>query len=128
MTPSPFLCLLLTVSLALCLAARRAPDLAAYDLLVFPREQGCLNKFLALDVKGLLADTFCLKKTISKCLGYGIIAGSTIVKLPQIVNFVRAGSVEGVSRASSYLELVGYLLVSVFHIVMVRERAGSTSA
>lgn len=41
-----------------------------YEMLVFPK--GCLAKFTAGD----LLNEFCLKKTISKCLGYGIIAGA----------------------------------------------------
>ena len=85
-----------------------------FEWFVFPK--GCLPKFLAGDI----FDPFCLKKSISKVLGYGIIAGACVVKVPQIYNFVRAGSVDGLSPASAYLELLGYLLVSIFHIVLVR--------
>jgi hypothetical protein len=44
------------------------------------------------------------------------------VKLPQILRFVAAGSVAGISRGSTYLELLGYLLGSVYHLVQVRGR------
>ena len=42
------------------------------------------------------------------------------MKVPQILRFIAAGSVAGVSRASTYLELLGYLLGSIYHIVKVR--------
>lgn len=105
----PYL-LLAACLVALVLARRGAPDTLTYEFLVFP--EGCLNKLLGFDL-----DPFCIKKTISKCLGYGIIAGACIVKLPQIVAFVRAGSVAGMSREATYLELVGYLLASIYHLV-----------
>jgi hypothetical protein len=50
-------------------------------------------------------------------LGYGIIAGACIVKVPQILRFVAAGSVAGVSLTSTYLELLGYVLISTYHIL-----------
>lgn len=72
--------------------ARHAKDDGVvYELLIFP--QGCLNKFLGGDLLNLA----CIKPTLSKTLGYGIIAGSAIVKIPQVIAFVLAGSVDGVS-------------------------------
>lgn len=56
---------------AVASAARaKAPDTLDYQYLVFP--SGCLDKFLGGD----LLNEFCLKKTVSKVLGYGIIAGA----------------------------------------------------
>uniref|UniRef100_A0A0K8RKC5 Mannose-P-dolichol utilization defect 1 protein homolog n=1 Tax=Ixodes ricinus TaxID=34613 RepID=A0A0K8RKC5_IXORI len=49
----------------------------------------------------------CLKIAVSKCLGYGIIVGSTLVKVPQIVKIVQAQSAEGISVTSVLLELIG---------------------
>lgn len=49
--------------------------------------------------------TDCLKTVISKCLGYGIILGSVMVKVPQIVKILSAKSAEGLSIISSTLEL-----------------------
>ncbi|XP_049800631.1 mannose-P-dolichol utilization defect 1 protein homolog isoform X2 [Schistocerca nitens] len=47
----------------------------------------------------------CLKATISKALGLVIIAGSVMVKVPQITKILNAKSAEGISFASVLLEL-----------------------
>ena len=67
-----FTLLALLSVLSLVAAASKAVDTLTYDYLVFPT--GCLEKFLAGDI----LNEFCLKKTISKLLGYGIIAGASI--------------------------------------------------
>lgn len=104
------------ILLAFCLlligvTASRVKDDRIYELFIFP--QGCLEKFLAFD----LLNFECIKPTLSKLLGYGIICGSAIVKIPQVVAFVLAGSVEGISRVSIYIEALGYLLQSEYHLV-----------
>ncbi|XP_061445524.1 mannose-P-dolichol utilization defect 1 protein isoform X1 [Rhineura floridana] len=48
----------------------------------------------------------CLKILISKGLGFGIVAGSLMVKLPQIIKILRAKSAEGLSFHSILLELL----------------------
>lgn len=48
----------------------------------------------------------CLKIAISKCLGYGIVVGSAMIKIPQIIKVVQASSVEGLSLLAFVLELV----------------------
>jgi len=48
----------------------------------------------------------CFKIVISKCLGYGIISGSLLVKVPQILKIQRAGTAEGLSIISTSLELI----------------------
>ena len=109
---------LLVSILAVAAASSGAPHSGPplkFDFLVFP--EGCLAKFLG----GHVFDAFCLKRTISKVLGYGIITGACIVKLPQILRFVAAGSVRGISRWATYMELLGYLLGSIYHVVLVRE-------
>lgn len=50
-------------------------------------------------------NVLCLKAAISKMLGIAIIAGSMLVKVPQIVKILNAGSAEGISVASVFLEL-----------------------
>ncbi|GBF91043.1 hypothetical protein Rsub_03899 [Raphidocelis subcapitata] len=55
-----------------------------------------------------------LKPLISKMMGYGIIAGSTLVKVPQIANVVRARSAEGLSAASFELESWGLLVHAAY--------------
>ncbi|XP_063229797.1 mannose-P-dolichol utilization defect 1 protein homolog [Bacillus rossius redtenbacheri] len=47
----------------------------------------------------------CLKLALSKCLGYAIIAGSVMVKVPQILKITRAKSAEGLSIFSILLDL-----------------------
>ncbi|CAG2121919.1 unnamed protein product [Medioppia subpectinata] len=48
----------------------------------------------------------CLTTIVSKTLGYGIIMGSTLVKLPQLLKIWGAGSGEGISFAGVVLELI----------------------
>ncbi|XP_065201884.1 mannose-P-dolichol utilization defect 1 protein homolog [Planococcus citri] len=52
-------------------------------------------------------DVPCLKSAVSKCLGYGIIAGSVLVKVPQIVKISKNKSAEGISIVGQILELYG---------------------
>lgn len=52
-----------------------------------------------------LLDPPCLKFAISKTLGYGIVAGSAGVKLPQLVAIYRAGGVSGLSGSSILIEM-----------------------
>jgi mannose-P-dolichol utilization defect protein 1 len=55
-------------------------------------------------------DAFCLRMLLSKVLGLGIVVGSAIVKVPQILNIHRSGSAEGVSLGMYLLELLGYTI------------------
>ncbi|XP_068686582.1 mannose-P-dolichol utilization defect 1 protein-like [Montipora foliosa] len=50
-------------------------------------------------------DVPCLKIAISKTLGYGIVVGSAMIKIPQIIKIIQASSVEGLSLLSFLLEL-----------------------
>jgi mannose-P-dolichol utilization defect protein 1 len=60
----------------------------------------CFDKFLEYDF-----DVPCLKQTLSKGLGIGIIAGSVMVKVPQIVKIIRGRSAAGITFFSVVLEL-----------------------
>jgi mannose-P-dolichol utilization defect 1 len=51
-------------------------------------------------------DAECGKLFLSKALGYGIILGSVMVKVPQIVKLMNAKSGKGVSLVSQSLELI----------------------
>ncbi|XP_056409622.1 mannose-P-dolichol utilization defect 1 protein [Hyla sarda] len=60
----------------------------------------------------------CLKLLISKILGIGIIVGSVMVKVPQIMKIVRSGTAEGLSFQSVLLELLalsGTMVYSITH-------------
>lgn len=45
---------------------------------------------------------------LSKALGYLIILGSLIVKVPQIMKILNSNSVEGLSLEMFVLEIIGY--------------------
>ncbi|KAI9489460.1 hypothetical protein BDB00DRAFT_884496 [Zychaea mexicana] len=51
-----------------------------------------------------LTDVPCIKYAISKALGFGIVLGGSIVKIPQILTIVSAGSARGLSLTSYILE------------------------
>lgn len=51
--------------------------------------------FDSLLVNYELTDTSCLKETISKVAGYGIVILSSILKVPVIVNIMQSGCVTG---------------------------------
>jgi mannose-P-dolichol utilization defect protein 1 len=53
-----------------------------------------------------LAEVPCLKYCLSKTLGYGIVVGSAGVKLPQVLNILKAKSVVGLSPSSLLIEWI----------------------
>jgi mannose-P-dolichol utilization defect protein 1 len=57
-----------------------------------------------------LADEACLKLAVSKGLGLGIVAASSIVKVPQILKLARSQSAAGVSFLSYLLETAALLI------------------
>ncbi|XP_054609441.1 mannose-P-dolichol utilization defect 1 protein-like [Dunckerocampus dactyliophorus] len=72
-------------------------------LLTYLIPESCYDEFF---IKFNLLDVPCLKILISKGLGIGIILGSVMVKLPQILKMMGAKSAEGLSFQSVLLELV----------------------
>lgn len=67
--------------------------------------EDCFEKFSKFD----LADSECITFTFSKLVGYLIIAGATIFKLPQIQKIVSKNSVEGISSFGLYFETIGFI-------------------
>jgi len=63
------------------------------------------GSYLAPDSNAVF-DLPCLKLAVSKALGYGIVAGSAMVKLPQVVKIVRASNVNGLSYSAIVLDLI----------------------
>ena len=51
-------------------------------------------------------------------MGYGILAGSTLVKVPQLLNVVRARSAEGLNPFSFGLETLGLLIATTYGFLM----------
>ncbi|KAM4747985.1 mannose-P-dolichol utilization defect 1 protein [Rhinophrynus dorsalis] len=77
--------------------------------------EDCYDEFF---LRFNLLNVPCLKIFISKMLGFGIIAGAVMVKVPQIIKILRAGSTEGLSFKSILLELLaltGTLVYSITH-------------
>ncbi|KAK7909392.1 hypothetical protein WMY93_014076 [Mugilogobius chulae] len=72
-------------------------------LLTYLMPESCYDEFF-LNFNFL--DVPCLKVVISKGLGIGIILGSVLVKLPQILKLIGASSAEGLSLQSVLLELL----------------------
>uniref|UniRef100_A0A0A1WTE1 Mannose-P-dolichol utilization defect 1 protein homolog n=1 Tax=Zeugodacus cucurbitae TaxID=28588 RepID=A0A0A1WTE1_ZEUCU len=50
-------------------------------------------------------DGACFKSLLSKCLGYAIIAGSILVKIPQVLKLIKNKSGEGINLISVLLDL-----------------------
>jgi len=69
--------------------------------------ESCYKNIL-LDID--LTDTECIKLGISKGLGIGIIAASSIVKVPQILKLISSRSASGVSFLSYLLETSAFLI------------------
>jgi len=61
-------------------------------------------------VQGDLLNLQCIKLAISTALGYAIVAGGAVVKLPQIWKIVIARSTKGINESSVLLEIVGLII------------------
>lgn len=61
-------------------------------------------------------DTECLKLAISKGLGVGIVAGGSIVKIPQIMKIIKSESGAGVSVMSYFLETSAFLITLGYNL------------
>lgn len=59
----------------------------------------------------------CFKATLSKVLGIGIIAGSLLVKIPQILKIFNAKSGEGISVLSTTLDLCAITIATSYGFV-----------
>lgn len=96
-------------------AAVEIPKITSiWDLVHLVVTPQCVDTFLGGD----LLNAACLKTSISKALGYAIILGACVVKVPQIIAIVRNGSTEGISANATYLDLLGYLLQSAYHLIL----------
>ncbi|ETS80986.1 hypothetical protein PFICI_05988 [Pestalotiopsis fici W106-1] len=71
-------------------------------------------KTLILDLDP--TDSECVKLAISKGLGIGIIAASSIVKVPQIIKLVNSRSASGISFLSYLLETSSYLISLAYNV------------
>lgn len=55
---------------------------------------------------------------LRQSLGYGILAGSTLVKLPQLLNVIKARSAEGLNPLSFELESVGLSVAATYGLLL----------
>ncbi|KAI6648671.1 hypothetical protein LOD99_7898 [Oopsacas minuta] len=59
--------------------------------------------------RGDYSDQECTSLAISKLLGICVVLGSSLVKLPQVITILVAGSTEGLSSFSLYAELLAFI-------------------
>lgn len=69
-------------------------------------------------LKGHMPSPEVVKPLISKGLGYSILAGSTLVKVPQLAAVVRAGSAEGLNPLAMELEDLGLALGTAYGFIL----------
>lgn len=62
-------------------------------------------------------DASCFKSTLSKLLGFGIVLGSCLIKLPQIMKIINAKSGFGISLASVSLDLTAITLSTSYNYI-----------
>merc|ERR1719245_1791803 len=74
----------------------------------------CLNLLKILDIAEF-AQSDCLKDTTSKLLGFLIVILAPLAKLPQIINILVAGSVEGISTMAYIMESASYFIFFVYN-------------
>lgn len=60
----------------------------------------------------------CFNVVLSKALGYGIILGAVLVKLPQIMKIVSAGSGKGISLVAVMCELFAISATTTYGFAM----------
>lgn len=102
------------VGLLLIVAATAAATDSSEPVKYFVFSEDCFDTFfLYYD----FLNVPCLKFTISKALGYGIVAGAAMVKLPQILKIVMAKSAANISRLSVYTELLCNLWVGAYNVI-----------
>ncbi|CAH8507203.1 unnamed protein product [Heterobilharzia americana] len=65
---------------------------------------------------GEFLDGPCFKTVFSKLLGYGIIIGSSLVKIPQVLKVAKCKNAYGLSILSILLELISFTSMSVYSI------------
>lgn len=76
-----------------------------------------LDDCIASLLRGQLPPTPLLAALLSKALGYIVILGACVTKIPQIRNVVRAKSARGLSELSCELETVGLFIHSAYGII-----------
>ncbi|KAF9452884.1 mannose-P-dolichol utilization defect 1 protein [Macrolepiota fuliginosa MF-IS2] len=63
-----------------------------------------------------LGDVDCIKYAISKGLGLGIVVGGSVMKVPQMLLILNAGSAEGLSLPAYALETLSYAITLAYSV------------
>ncbi|KAI7869710.1 hypothetical protein BDF14DRAFT_1779821 [Spinellus fusiger] len=63
-----------------------------------------------------ITDWHCIRYALSKGLGFGIVVGSSIVKVPQILTILSKKSSEGLSLASFFIETMAYCIALAYNV------------
>ncbi|KAL4434946.1 hypothetical protein ABPG74_017702 [Tetrahymena malaccensis] len=105
---------ILVLAILICTAMAagvKAPDTKKYKFIFFTEE--CFDTFF---VKNDFVNAQCIKFTLSKVLGTGIVVLSTILKVPQIIKIVKNKSVEGLSFPAIISETFLYFFTISYNL------------
>jgi mannose-P-dolichol utilization defect protein 1 len=94
--------------------ARAAPTDSSSELVFGVFTPACFDAFFTHHD---FANVDCIKLVVSKALGYAIITGSLILKLPQILKILSAKDVTGLTPASFYMEVLLYVSSTVYNLL-----------
>ena len=103
------ICLLASI-VAVCLAHSHGAAAPATIYGIFRHD--CYDSFTKLE----FSDTSCVSFTFSKVVGFAIVLGAFILKVPQILKILSSGSVEGISALSYYVETINFLATAALSI------------
>ena len=101
------------LSLAAASAAKKDDGAPKPPVKFFIFREDCFDIFFT---KNDFTNADCLKFSISKLIGYLIITGAFILKVPQILKILKNKSVHGISKIMFYLEIFMYIHSSSYSI------------
>ena len=101
------------VSLAAAASVKKDDGTPKPPVKFFIFREDCFDIFFT---KNDFANVDCLKFTLSKLIGYLIITGAFILKVPQILKILKNKSVHGISKIMFYIETLMFIHSSSFSI------------
>ena len=107
------LLLVLAVLAASATSAKKEENSPKPAVKYFLFREDCFDTFF---VKNDFTNPDCLKFSISKLIGYLIISGAMIIKVPQVLKIYKNKSVHGIAKSLFYLEIFMYLHSSSYSI------------
>lgn len=113
MKSSYLLAALVTLSLALHVYAQSSKKEPVFKFLFF--REDCFDLFF--NKFDFFSNKECLKVTFSKGIGFAIVAGAFVLKVPQILKILKAQSVEGISKYLFYTEILTLINTSGYSIM-----------